>query len=969
MIFERKRMMNTWMKRVWGLAGVMLLFTVTTHATHLRAGEITVERLNCTSLTFRITITVYTNTGSDIRFGDGVLDFGDRSEPVITPTIENTRRPDLGPNIGTVSYSVEHTYSGPGRFVISYLEPNRNGGILNIFNSIETRFYMETVINIDPFLGCNNSPKLLVPPIDKACTSAAWFHNPGAYDPDGDSISFEFTVPKREKGQVVNNYRDPNNREFYVGLEYGLANENGDGPPTFQIDPRTGTITWDAPGAEGEYNIAFLIVEWRKINGQWIRMGYVVRDMQIIVEDCTNQRPELEVPEDICVEAGELVTEDIFGFDPDGDSVLIEAFSQVFEINPNPASTNPSPFRFLPSNPLNKARLQFRWQTDCEHVKDQPYQVVFKITDKPPQGPRLVQFKTWNIRVVGPPPVWQSGQVDPANRAANLAWESYVCSNAETIQLWRRVDQFAFVPPECVTGMPEFLGFEKIADLPITTTQFRDNNNGRGLAVGAQYCYRLVAVFPLPGGGESYVSQDVCLDPILADAPVITHVTVDRTDRTNGQVTVSWRSPFDLSPAQFPPPYSYEVYRAEGFSGNIRITKPHPGRLTDSTFTDLAINTEELIYNYRVVLYDRDANAVDTSFTASTVRLEAEPQVQRIELTWNADVPWSNQTQTFPRHLIYRGPANARDNQLTLIDSVDVGQYRFMYIDSGQYQSTPLRETEVYCYRVLTRGAYGNPKIDEPLLNFSQTICAQPNDSDPPCTPELDIVTASCEDLIRNTSCGNNLFSNTLTWNKPADEACRADIRSYNIYIANKLGEEFTLYAENVRDTFFIDSNQNLKSFARCYKISAVDRSGNESELSEQYCFDNCPYYELPNVFTPNEDKCNDKFSAYSDRTVLNENGEAPCGTVEDDLVNARCARFVERVEFRVYNRWGKEVYNYVGLKGDDGRSVYIDWDGRDNSGVALSSGVYYYVADVTFDVVDPSKQNRTLKGWVHLLR
>lgn len=79
------------------------------NATHLRAGEITMVRLSCTSLTFRITITVYTNTGSEIKFGDGVLDFGDGSQPHVTPTIDNTQRPDLGPAIGTVSYSIDHT--------------------------------------------------------------------------------------------------------------------------------------------------------------------------------------------------------------------------------------------------------------------------------------------------------------------------------------------------------------------------------------------------------------------------------------------------------------------------------------------------------------------------------------------------------------------------------------------------------------------------------------------------------------------------------------------------------------------------------------------------------------------------------------------------------------------------------------------------------------------------------------------
>jgi hypothetical protein len=370
-------------------------------------------------------------------------------------------------------------------------------------------------------------------------------------------------------------------------------------------------------------------------------------------------------------------------------------------------------------------------------------------------------------------------------------------------------------------------------------------------------------------------------------------------------------------------------------------------------------------------LYDGTNTKVDTSFSASSVRLETNPQVKRIALTWNADVPWSNQTQAYPRHLIYRGANGASESELTLIDSVDVGLYQYTYIDSGQYQSTPLKETETYCYRVMTKGAYGNPKILEPLKNFSQIMCAQPNDEQPPCKPELAVSVSGikCEETLETTSCGNNVFVNTLTWNRPIDESCKADTRSYNIYIANKIGDEFTLYKTDVRDTFFIDNNENLKSFARCYKISAVDRSGNESELSEEFCFDNCPNYELPNVFTPNGDECNEKFSAYNDRLQVDEEGMGPCGPIDLSELRKKCARFVERVDFRVYNRWGQEVYMYTGMKGDDAHTVYIDWDGHDNSGRALTTGVYYYQADVTFDVVDPAKQNRTIKGWVHLIR
>ena len=64
-------------------------------ATHLRAGEITVERVSCNSLTFRITVTVFTNTiNTNVLFGgeDDWLDFGDGHRMLI-PEQENVPRP------------------------------------------------------------------------------------------------------------------------------------------------------------------------------------------------------------------------------------------------------------------------------------------------------------------------------------------------------------------------------------------------------------------------------------------------------------------------------------------------------------------------------------------------------------------------------------------------------------------------------------------------------------------------------------------------------------------------------------------------------------------------------------------------------------------------------------------------------------------------------------------------------------
>jgi hypothetical protein len=953
MILSFKRVLFT-------LISLLALFSET-RATHLRAGEITAIRVNCSGRTYRITVTVYIDTESRIMFGgqNEILYFGD-STWVEVPETATIMRPDLGSNMGMASFTIEHTYAGPGRFLIRYAEPFRNGDVVNLDNPLNTMFYIETSIIIDPFIGCDNAPLLLIPPIDKACTGAAWFHNPGAYDLDGDSLSFDLVVPYQDKGVPVSNYRLPDKKEFYdkVGIIYNEGNEDGDGEPTFTIDQKTGTLTWDAPGAAGEYNIAFVVKEWRKVNGVWLLMGYVERDMQIIVEDCENQRPELIIPNDICVEAGEEINMDIFAFDPDSDSVRIEAFSEVFVLNPGPARMIPAPnngpnVKSLASSPSKHAKVVFNWKTGCTHVKDQPYQVVFKVTDRPAKGPKLIEFKTWNIRVVGPAPKWDNLALDPPSRSATVAWEPYPCGTAERMEVYRRVDQYPYTPPECVTGIPAFLGYVKVADLPISQTSFHDTNAGRGLAVGAQYCYRLVAVYKQPGGGESYVSRDTCLAPIKADAPVITNVSVVKTDIADGEIEIRWLTAFDVDQTQFPPPYKYEVWRAEGIAGKNKLTQVS-GLITETSFVDTSpgLNTEDMFYNYRIIQYDGTNRLVDTSSVASSVRVEATPAVKKIDLAWAADVPWSNRIESNPWHLIYRGGLN--DAQLTLIDTVVVTAEGFRYTDEGQHGE--LKETEFYCYVIETRGGYGNPNIPEPLINYSQRICAQPNDTEKPCAPVINITAMTCEEQAIESFCGFGPFRNLVTWDQPTD-TCRGDIRSYQIWIADKIGGEYSLYRENVRDTFFIDTNENLRSFARCYKIASVDRSNNVSEFSEEYCFDNCPYYELPNVFTPNGDAYNELFSAFGDPTRY---------VPEEPVDQGRCARFVESVDFVVYNRWGSEVYRTSNLRED---RIYIRWDGRDTQGNELGTGVYFYKATVRFITVDPEQEETEYKGWVNLIR
>lgn len=941
-----------------------LITVVWASASHLRAGEITVERRNCTSREVWITITVYTNTASDVKFGeDGTLYFGDGTS-IIVPRVENIPQPQLGPNIGIASYTVRHVYGSLDSYLISYVEPNRNGGVLNMNDSFYTTFYLETRFSL-AVLGCNYSPKLKIPPIDQACAGIAFFHNPGAYDfnPVGptDSISYESVIPYRDRGLPVVGYVSPEN--------YGNAESESGGPPTYTIDPVDGTMIWDAPETPGEYNVAFNVIEWRKLNGVWVKIGYVRRDMQIIVNgDCDNDRPELDVPIDTCVVAGSNIHKFITGYDRDvpPDPIKIQAYSEIFEFPPSKSPATRTPVAqdgdnidFVPS----PASIEFDWNTTCDHIKGQPYDLVFKITDNPTNGAaNLATFRTWKITVVAPAPVLSTAVAQLPQRNVQLTWDNYECASiadeTTVMQIWRRVDDTNYMPGNCDTGMPEALGFSLIATTPLTDTQFLDTNFGLGLERGVKYCYRLVAVFG-DRGAESYVSNEVCIDPIPIAAPLITEVTVDKTGEDDGEITVSWIPP--LNPLFPLADYRYELQRAEGL-----VFIPVSPKMDDGTlsFTDGLLNTFDRQYFYRVMLYvDGQLDPVDSSSVASSVRLDLTTANEVINLRWLAVVPWSNQIQGL-LHDIRWGPAGATtidDLPNSITPSIDVTTQGMRYSHTG------LDSTQTYCYAVITRGSYGNddPAVPYPIINQSQINCAVPTVLDPPCEPVIAAFGDPCKDYESGIyACNSSQFSVTVRWNVPAG-SCKDDIRGYKLFIATTDDGTFTPYNNGaiIIDTFAIIDGQAALAF--CFKVKAIDRSGNESEFSKQVCSENCPNFELPNVFTPNGDGCNDTFDAYG--FPYNQGEEGPECEVQDK--NAlRCARFVDRVDFKVFNRWGKEIYDYIGQRGNE-NSIYIQWDGKDNSGREVASGIYFYSADVTFSSTKRGGTVKTIKGWVHLVR
>ncbi len=943
----------------------LLVFSFTSRATHIRAGEVIARRVDNVSLTYAFTFFGYRDIDG-VVFGQGRFDFGDGEihGDDNDESIPWTNITDLGNGVERWEFTLIHTYQAPNNYLVSYAEDFRNENILNISGSVNTSFYVETLIVIDPFIGINNTPVFTVPPIDQGVVGFAFEHNPGAFDPDGDSLSYFFTTPFQGRGQEVSGYRSLTDPSFYSNFPTG--NQARDGPPTLNLDAANGTMVWDAPGGKDirplenrEYNVAFVVEEWRNINGEWRRLGFVKRDMQIIIWNFENGPPEIEVPEDTCVVAGATITALVTGTDPDGDPVKLEAFGGPFEVNAPIATYEPNPpvFQGPP------AILTFEWETVCGQVRTRPYEVQFKATDSPSipnisNPPGTVKFETWQITVVGPQPTGLIADIQ-SGRSIQLNWDSYSCPTADSMQVWRRVDKF-MIDPTCEPGVPENSGYELIETLNISDTSLLDNNNGIGLSPASTYCYRLVATFPGPTGGLSIVSEEAC-DSLLIDVPIITNVDIRSTSESDGEILVRWTPPYQIGGVIPLTDYTYTILRTEG-SGPQGNFEPVSSIQTDTVFIDTGLDTESLFYAYKIVLHDDTGDAVATSSVASSIRLNPTPQVGYIQFSWDGNTPWSLSIQEFPYHYIYRDNVlNTFPDSLVLVDSVEVTFEGLTYLDDGRFNGIDLREEIEYCYWVSTQGSYGNQLIPEPLINNTQIVCLQPNDTIAPCTPvAISFDTSapfSCEVNSDDQSCDFQDFQNRLIWEEDGNVDCDDDTQRYRVYFSETGKEEsFVLLAEIQEISF---THDGLSSYAGCYQIASVDRSGNESQRSEIFCNDNCPNFLLPNVFTPNGDGVNDLFRPFYSGGRIGKDIEG--------FSNTTCPRFVRSLTFKVFSRAGTPVFDYDSSEKEN--DFLINWDGTTNGGQELPSGVYYYAAEVTFVRLKPEETIKVYSGWVHILR
>jgi gliding motility-associated-like protein len=777
------------------LIGCLLLMVIPALATHNRAGEITYERLG--TYTYKVKIVTYTKTSSPADRPELEFWWGDGTRDTI-PRLSIDF--NVGPDIQRNTYVETHVYPGNGSYIMYFLDENRNAAVVNIPGSVNIPFYVQTQLIISPAYSTNSSPQLLQPPIDDGVVGAVFIHNPNAFDPDGDSLSFELAECKGFGGNPIPTF-------FY--------------PPasnSFTLDAVTGDLVWDEPMTVGEFNVAMIIREWRNIPGiGTLNIGYVTRDMQITIYPPVNEPPVITGAVDTCVEAGNLLAFTVTATDPNPlETVTMSATGGPFTLSSSPAT-----FTSTPSQ--GGTTGDFNWNTTCAHVRKAPYTVVFKAEDNNSQV-QLADLKSIFITVVGPSP--KNPLASPLGNSMVLTWDQSACAEAVGYHIYRRVTTYGFIPGYCETGVPAYTGYVRIGSVNgLTSTTFTDDNAGAGLAPAVEYCYMVTAFYP--DGAESYASVEFC-NRLNRDVPVITNVDVNVTDAAAGEIYVAWGKPTQLDPVQTPGPYRYVLQRASG-SGAFTdvVTKTN---LDDTTYTDVNLNTSGGQYRYRVEFWnDTPGNVFRIGFTqeAYSVFLNVAPGDEKNNLSWAVNVPWTNNY-----YVIYR------ENTLGVFDSID-------FTNTVSYVDDSLVNGQSYCYYVKSVGAYQDTGLVNPIINKSQEFCSTPVDNEPPCPP-----------LLAN---GPNCpaLQDTLSWTNY--DSCAFDVATYEIYYAAPGSTAYSLIATVPYGNFSYLYN-GISSIAGCYYITATDTAGNTSDTSNIVCTETCPLYELPNIFTPDGNSINDLY-------------------------------------------------------------------------------------------------------------
>ncbi len=203
---------------------------------------------------------------------------------------------------------------------------SRNSDISTLVSPGSSSLCVYALVN-NKNVGCNNSAQFLNNPNAFVCLNNNLCFNNTVIDPDGDVLTYELTEPLKcqiSGGCYSNNYTDFND---LIPVDFNSSNLSAEDPfifaPPIDFDPVSGNFCINPSGIEKTV-VAMKVKEYRG----GVLISEVIRDIQVVVFNCSNQVPQISgfngsssSATDTTTEVGNTISFDVQAFDPDGQGI------------------------------------------------------------------------------------------------------------------------------------------------------------------------------------------------------------------------------------------------------------------------------------------------------------------------------------------------------------------------------------------------------------------------------------------------------------------------------------------------------------------------------------------------------------------------------------------------------------------------------------------------------------------------
>jgi len=298
--------MKTMKKQLNILISIFLLFvclTLNTKASHIVGGEITYVCLGGNQYKITVTtyrdclngivgaiseddpafIAIYRSNGSifvldttlnSIKVGGENIPADFKNDCLLNPP-----KTCLNKIVFEKVYFIDNSTSS---YKVVYQRCCRNASIINIVDPGSTGATYSCIIPAASSAVCNSSAVFKNFPPQIICVNNPLVYDHSAFDPDGDSLSYEF-CQAYDGGS--NNVPKPKPAFLFDAITYNSPYTYARpmaGNPRIQINPITGLIT-GTPNLQGRFVVSVCCHEWRK----GVMINTTTREFQFVVTNCT----------------------------------------------------------------------------------------------------------------------------------------------------------------------------------------------------------------------------------------------------------------------------------------------------------------------------------------------------------------------------------------------------------------------------------------------------------------------------------------------------------------------------------------------------------------------------------------------------------------------------------------------------------------------------------------------------------